>query len=90
MKALTKLNMWGPSSLYTNNNGTENKENDNQVLELTQWRKQEKGAPECFLHSSCNSGNADERETWLKKRMVEDGFQESKDPFPRKLLQDRS
>ena len=36
MKALTKLNMWGPSSLNTNNNGTENKENDNQVLELTQ------------------------------------------------------
>ena len=32
MKALTKLNMWEPSSLNTNNNGTENKENDDQVL----------------------------------------------------------
>ena len=32
MKALTKLNMWGPSSLITNNNGTENKENDIEVL----------------------------------------------------------
>ena len=32
MKALTKLNMWGPSSLNTNNNG-KNKENDDQVLE---------------------------------------------------------
>ena len=35
MKALTKLNMWGPSSLNTNNNGKD-KENDDQVLELTQ------------------------------------------------------
>ena len=34
MKALTKLNMWGPSSQITNNNGTKNEENDNQVLEL--------------------------------------------------------
>ena len=33
MKALTKLNMWGPSSLNRNNNGTENKENDIEVLE---------------------------------------------------------
>ena len=28
MKALTKFNMWGPSSLTRNNNGTENEEND--------------------------------------------------------------
>jgi len=32
MKALTKLNMWGPSSYIKNNNGTENKENDIEVL----------------------------------------------------------
>ena len=35
MKALAKLNMWGPSSLNTNNTGKD-KENDDQVLELTQ------------------------------------------------------
>jgi hypothetical protein len=34
MKALTKLNMWGPSSSTQNNNGTENKENDIEVLGL--------------------------------------------------------
>ena len=72
-----------------NNNGKD-KENDFEVLEQPQRRKQEKGATVLLSHPSGYCRDADGRETRPEKRMVEDGVQESENTCPRKLLQDRS